>query len=204
MPYGSITYDGLEFESRFESGNLAMASRLSANEYVLLLQKDINTNSCTQWFLFRVRNHQQLGTIRFHLVNLTKKYSAYDDGMRICVFSESEFAKENKGWHRGCNSISYRPNSISRANGSYYSLSFEYTFDRAADEVYFANSYPYTSSRLQRYLGELEEKHPGWMLRRRLGETLSGNYIEMVTITNFEEKERVKPIMFVTARVHPG
>ena len=40
--------------------------------------------------------------------------------------------------------------------------------------------------------------------RRRLGETLSGNHIEMVTITNFEEKDRVKPILFVTARVHPG
>jgi cytosolic carboxypeptidase protein 2/3 len=37
----------LVFESRFESGNLAMAFRLSDQEYNLVLQNDINTKGHT-------------------------------------------------------------------------------------------------------------------------------------------------------------
>lgn len=43
----------LVFESRFESGNLAMAFKLNDNEYNLVLQNDINTKGHTQcklWF----------------------------------------------------------------------------------------------------------------------------------------------------------
>jgi hypothetical protein len=38
----------LVFESRFESGNLAMAFKLSDTEYNLVLQNDINTKGHTQ------------------------------------------------------------------------------------------------------------------------------------------------------------
>ena len=38
----------LLFESRFESGNLAMASKVSDNEYNLLLQSDVNSKGHTQ------------------------------------------------------------------------------------------------------------------------------------------------------------
>lgn len=37
----------LVFESRFESGNLAMVFKLSDNEYNLVLQNDINTKGHT-------------------------------------------------------------------------------------------------------------------------------------------------------------
>ena len=46
----------LQFESRFESGNLLAAIKLIDNEYDLILQNDINTNGHTQWFFFRVSN----------------------------------------------------------------------------------------------------------------------------------------------------
>ena len=42
----------LIFESRFESGNLNLAIKMSDNEYNLMLQNDINTNGHTQWFFF--------------------------------------------------------------------------------------------------------------------------------------------------------
>jgi hypothetical protein len=70
-----------------------MVNRQSENEFDLLIQKDINTNSCTQWFFFLVRNNQQMGNIRFNLVNLTKKYSAYENGMKVCVFSMLHYMK---------------------------------------------------------------------------------------------------------------
>ena len=40
--------NNLRFESRFESGNLSIASKVSDNEYNLLLQNDINTIGNTQ------------------------------------------------------------------------------------------------------------------------------------------------------------
>jgi len=44
------------FESRFESGNLLAALKISDSEYDLILSNDINTNGHTQWFFFRVGN----------------------------------------------------------------------------------------------------------------------------------------------------
>ena len=42
----------LLFESRFESGNLYLAQKVSDTEYNCLMQNDINTNGHTQWFFF--------------------------------------------------------------------------------------------------------------------------------------------------------
>lgn len=39
--------------------------------------------------------------------------------------------------------------------------------------------------------------------RRRIGQSLSGNFIEMLTITNFGGDTK-KPVIFISARVHPG
>ena len=44
----------LVFESRFESGNLYLAQKVSDTEYNLLMQNDVNTQGHTQWFFFRV------------------------------------------------------------------------------------------------------------------------------------------------------
>jgi hypothetical protein len=46
-PYGPNDKT-LIFESRFESGNLAMAVKHSLHEYNLILQNDINTTGHTQ------------------------------------------------------------------------------------------------------------------------------------------------------------
>jgi hypothetical protein len=46
----------LVFESRFESGNLLTAIKVSDEEYDLVLQNDINTNGNTQWYFFRCTN----------------------------------------------------------------------------------------------------------------------------------------------------
>jgi cytosolic carboxypeptidase protein 2/3 len=37
----------LQFESRFESGNLAAALKVNENDYHLLLQNDVNTSGHT-------------------------------------------------------------------------------------------------------------------------------------------------------------
>ena len=59
----------LVFESRFESGNLQSAIKISDCEYKLILQNDSLTNGNTQWFYFKVSNTRKGKTVRFHIVN---------------------------------------------------------------------------------------------------------------------------------------
>lgn len=44
----------LIFESRFESGNLRKAVKVSDTEYDLYMKNDYGTNGFTQWYFFRV------------------------------------------------------------------------------------------------------------------------------------------------------
>jgi len=72
-PYYKKQGDGdrtLIFESRFESGNLAAALKVSDGEYHLLLQNDVNTGGHTQWFFFRVQNTKAGSKVRFNMLNL--------------------------------------------------------------------------------------------------------------------------------------
>ena len=80
----------LVFDSRFESGNLAIALKVSDTEYNLLLQNDINTQGHTQWFFFRVENTFKGDSIRFNILNLCKSDSLYNHGMKVLVFSLAE------------------------------------------------------------------------------------------------------------------
>lgn len=54
-PCSGEEYDGLEFESRFESGNLAKAVMITQTYYELHLRSDLYTSRSKQWFYFRVR-----------------------------------------------------------------------------------------------------------------------------------------------------
>ena len=77
----------LIFESRFESGNLLSSTKISDNEYDLILQNDINTNGHTQWYFFRVSNTRKGKKVKFNIVNLAKTDSLYNNGMKILSFS---------------------------------------------------------------------------------------------------------------------
>ena len=68
----------LVFESRFETGNLLAAMKVSDNEYDLVLQNDINTNGHTQWFFFRVGNTRRNLSVKFNILNLAKPDSLYN------------------------------------------------------------------------------------------------------------------------------
>ena len=91
----------LIFESRFESGNLSLASKVSPNEYNLLLQTDINSKGHTQWFYFRV-SRTSIGTVRFNILNFVKNSSLYSQGMKILYFSQELNRLTGRSWTRGC------------------------------------------------------------------------------------------------------
>lgn len=86
----------LAFDSVFESGNLAVAQQSSATSYNLVLQNDINTQGHTQWYYFKVvaRFDEDTlpaqRTIRFDILNLQKRESLYNQGMRVLVLDCNE------------------------------------------------------------------------------------------------------------------
>ena len=114
----------LVFESRFESGNLQLAHKVSDNEYDLILQNDINSKGHTQWFFFRVANTRKGQKVKFNMLNMIKSKSLYNEGMKVLIYSEkrqnhaaslssSAQKKErcHEGWHRGGEDLSYFQNN---------------------------------------------------------------------------------------------
>jgi hypothetical protein len=112
----------LTFDSFFESGNLDMVvSGPKENEYDLYMRIDSNTKGHHQWFYFSACNKEPV-TVKFNILNFTKRRSLYSQGMRISVFSEKKAEKAIKGeipeffaqWHKSGDNISYKISKLTQ------------------------------------------------------------------------------------------
>lgn len=109
----------LEFESRFESGNLFRAIQIDTYEYDLMCNNDVNSLGKMQWFFFRVRNMQPGVGYKFNLLNMEKKSSAFCKGMIPVLLSSKLLQKEGTGWHRArAGKIGYYPNHWRRVKAT--------------------------------------------------------------------------------------
>ncbi|XP_031725462.1 cytosolic carboxypeptidase 2 isoform X1 [Anarrhichthys ocellatus] len=204
----------LEFESRFESGNLQKAVQVSVYDYELTLRTDMYTRKHTQWFYFRVRNMKAGVTYRFTIVNLIKSSSLYSHGMRPLLYSERANEK-GVGWQRtGSNIRHYRNRNRNTNHNSsdtiaFYSLTWTLQFPYDSDTCYLAHCYPYTYSHLQRYLRRISSNSAvgSYCTLRVLCHSLAGNAVYVLTISSRgggRVEGRTKKAVVVTARVHPG
>nr|XP_008118841.1 PREDICTED: cytosolic carboxypeptidase 6 [Anolis carolinensis] len=85
-------------------------------------------------------------------------------------------------------------------------MSFAFCFDREDDIYQFAYCYPYTYTRLQHYLDNLQRRNMDYCRRELLGLSVQQRQLDLLTITN---PVNLRPgaeqkIVFITARVHPG
>jgi len=92
-----------------------------------------------------------------------------------------------------------------------HSLTWTCQFPYDSDTCYLAHCYPYTYSRLQRYLGRLasDRATAAYCKLRVLCRSLGGNPVHVLTITSPVRRwggaeGRAKKAVVVTARVHPG
>ncbi|PWA24829.1 hypothetical protein CCH79_00010067, partial [Gambusia affinis] len=205
----------LEFESRFESGNLQRAVQVGAFDYELTLRTDMYTEKHTQWFYFRLRNMKAKMIYRFTITNLMKASSLYSLGMRPLLYSERAAKENGIGWHRAGSNIRYYQNYTEDTNENndddvrLYSLTWTLQFPYDSDTCYLAHCYPYTYSRLQRYLKQITSNPAvaSYCEVRTLCQSLAGNAVYVITITSrgsSREEVRNKRAVVVTARVHPG
>ncbi|XP_069018057.1 cytosolic carboxypeptidase 2 isoform X1 [Embiotoca jacksoni] len=205
----------LEFESRFESGNLQKAVQVGVYDYELILRADMYTTKHTQWFYFRVRNMKAGVTYRFTITNLMKKSSLYSHGMRPLLYSERAAKENGAAWQRTGSNIRYYQNVSQNAKDNNsdtvtsYSLSWTLQFPHDSDTCYLAHCYPYTYSHLQRYLRCISSNPEvmSYCKVRVLCYSLAGNAVYVVTVTSrgvVKLEGRTKKAVVVTARVHPG
>uniref|UniRef100_A0A8D8LG76 Cytosolic carboxypeptidase NnaD n=2 Tax=Cacopsylla melanoneura TaxID=428564 RepID=A0A8D8LG76_9HEMI len=201
----------LKFESRFESGNLAKAVKISDNYYELYLRTDLYTNRHMQWFYFRITNTRSNFYYRFSIVNLSKSESLYSVGMKPLLYSTRDAEINKIGWRRCGENITYFRNDLSNGETveeATYTLSFNLTLPYDDDEVYLAHCYPYTYSDLQDYLLKLQN-HPvksTFSSLRLLCRSLAGNSVYYLTITapSLVDVPKRKKAIVITSRVHPG
>ncbi|XP_071387157.1 cytosolic carboxypeptidase 2-like [Centroberyx affinis] len=212
-PFGIPQRDPtLDFESRFESGNLQKAVQVGVHDYELTLRSDMYTNKHTQWFYFRVRNMKAGVTYRFTIINLMKGRSLYSLGMRPLLYSERACEEKGVGWHRIGSNIRYYRNCNQDNNSltvTLYSLTWTCQFPYDSDTCYLAHCYPYTYSHLQRYLSRVtsDPAVAAYCKLRVLCRSLAGNNVYVLTVSSpggGRAEGRTRKAVVVTARVHPG
>ena len=194
-------------------------------EYDLTARTDLNTLGNIQWFYFSATAPEPSAEnkvryplrVRFNVVNMEKKDSLYNYGMKPAVLRSGGAGAG--GWSHSGDDVCYFKNgkTITKPPKTpqgpkrlqhLHSLAFTYVFQQPGT-VSFAHCYPYTYSDLQRYLLSLEqdERIAQFTKRSLLCKTIAGNRCDLLTITARaadvnEQKQR--PAIVVSARVHPG
>jgi len=157
-----LPFKVLKFESMFECGNLDNAELVDLDHYVLTVNPDTNTYGLTQWFYFAVTNTTCGRNVNFQIINFVKPQSLHTKGMPIWIFSKIRHEQTGLGWFQGGVNILYYENSYKRFTQSklettFYTLSFDYTFEHDNDKVYFAYSHPYPYTRSLYLIHQLEQ-----------------------------------------------
>ena len=201
-PVPSLTFSG-----KFESGNLRRVFRVGCYEYNLFLSYDVLTQGHTQWYYFRTSGMQKGIVYTFHIVNLLKKKSLYQKGLMPLLYSDKCASQKGLGWYRAGVPLAYGMNKMKRkGKKNFVTFTFSMTFPLADDTCYIAHCYPYRYSDLLRHLGEFEKEDAGKFLRKRvMCDTIGGNEVHLLTITDRSTPDlNLKPVVLLTARVHPG
>ena len=185
----TISNNSLNFNN---SVNINTNNTLEETEkYELFLHNDTNTSGYTQWFFFRVSNVKKDKTLNLNIMNFLRKTTKYSNGVKIWVYSQKNFEKNNIGWHHTTEEVKYYKNFLYKLNKGkkdyYYTLSFNYTFQFDNDEVFFANCIPFTYTDLNRDLNfytKNENDKYIFFNRKKLCSTIIGNEVEYFSINN--------------------
>eukprot|EP00931_Biecheleriopsis_adriatica_P003771 TRINITY_DN10552_c1_g1_i1.p1 TRINITY_DN10552_c1_g1~~TRINITY_DN10552_c1_g1_i1.p1 ORF type:complete len:985 (-),score=219.10 TRINITY_DN10552_c1_g1_i1:216-3170(-) len=189
----------LLFDSNFECGSLGPVTRLAPCEYELqlLADKGQGGDAYVQWFCFRVKQMRPGLPYTFHLANLVKAGSLFDDGCQPVLFSKKRMAPFGIGWSREGIDVAYYPTGSGTGSDKrkYHTVSFEISFPFDEDECFLAHAVPYTWSDLLTDLARWPE-----VPRESLTVTPGLYDVHALRLGNPLAKQRV----CIVARAHPG
>lgn len=195
--------EGLQFESRFECGNLAVALRSSSDpsHYGLYLHNDTNTLGYNRWFYFAITNHAE-AHCRLSILNFRKDLPFLRQGMRPVAFSRRRHQATGHGWtHCGRNiKLTKTLNDT-----QHHTLSFELDFEHHDDLVLVALLPPYSYSRLTRFLLDAQTTSTARpdlaVALTTVAHSLTSTQVPYLTVS---AKNPSKRNIIVLARQHPG
>lgn len=196
--------ESLHFDSFFECGNLDRVVMVKSDEYDLYLRPDSNTGGNFQWFYFSVKHLCRRRTVRFNLVNLSRKRSLYSAGKQPFALQESEGE-----WKPVGENVVYGPSKLNRfigGNRRYYCLTFDFLFNDPNDMYYFAELPPYSFTKQVQLLKNLQDQSNDGMTVRidSLCQSLGGLEVPIVTVTDERFPSSSKQTLLIVGRVHPG
>lgn len=168
----------LNFEAKFEGGNLQSFERISPCEYDLHVRPDTGSNSCL-WFYFCVNSIVINKPFLFHIIGFSKITTTFQTEQTPLVRSTSRTK-----WEHIPRSQCWYGNTIPRhkLKTQCRVLSFLFQFDK--DENYFfAFTYPYTYSMLTKFLARIRDHRLSYTKIVSLGRTTAGNDIQVVLIS---------------------
>ncbi|XP_013409059.1 cytosolic carboxypeptidase 6 isoform X2 [Lingula anatina] len=189
----------LIFDACFESGNLGRVDFITDYEYDLFIRPDTCNPRFRVWFNFTVENVKADQRVIFNIVNFSKTKSLYREGMTPLVKSTSR-----PKWVRiPTKHVYYYRCPDHRKN---YVMSFAFCFDKETDVYQFSYCYPYSYTRLQNYLDNIEKRNLDFVQRELVALSVQQRRLDLLVITNPEnlEPEEKQKVVFLTARVHPG
>lgn len=225
VPTRDLAEDLLEFTSCFESGNLRyVLFDKDAEEYLLFLDNDIRSRGHTQWFYFAVRNAKAGRLYRLRIVNMSKSKSLFRMGMRPVAWSE---LNARKAWSSSKRSFEaslwdgvaglwkpagkdvryYRTLALpGSASSGHHTLAFDYVFESKNDCLFFAYYVPYTYSMLRSTLSHVASDPATRVFCRlkNLVVTVGEARCDLLVISNPAVPKKMKKVVMVSSRVHPG
>ncbi|KAJ0182059.1 hypothetical protein K1T71_002781 [Dendrolimus kikuchii] len=200
------------FDAAFESGNLGRADHITELEYDLFVRPDTCRPRSRFWFNFTVENVKQDQRVLFNIVNLGKEWTLYNTDMTPLVRSTSR-----PKWQRIPRRLIFYHKSVLHRGRKILSMAF--AFDREEDVYQFTAAVPYSYSRLQKYLTIWEKRAQSFATRESIAHTTQKRRIDMLTIGDFNFKDREnaeeherkgrindqkKRVVLIISRVHGG
>ncbi|KAL0237009.1 hypothetical protein PCE1_000406 [Barthelona sp. PCE] len=183
----------LNFSCHFDSGNLDTVTRVNNNEYSLTIRPDTGNRRQKLWFYFQVFGAERNQTVLFHVKGFCKTRSLYRHGMSPVVRSSTYLE-----WRR-----------LPAPYVFYYhyndenTMSFLFKFADPADSYFFAYTFPFSYTQLQRSLFHIEQQDYPFVTRTLLCRTVFNRRVDLIRIDNFC-KAFQPPVFVFSARVHPG
>ena len=111
----------------------------------------------------------------------------YNHGMKMLCYSTKRAEETGTGWYRTGKDIAYYQ---SQKKNTLYVLSFCYSPLYDQDEVYFAHSFPYTFTDYKIMLNDVITLKARDIARRTvLCQSLAGNQLDLIIITNFSSPD---------------
>ena len=216
--HNTFIFDDIIFSSDFDSGNLAKVEKIDSKKFFLWIGPDCFNTMCEKsfrsWFYFKIAAE---GEYDFTIKNMNLQGKLFRDGMKPLVKTPS------KTWERIDSLIIC---DVAGDVGSRFEVSFSYNFKESF--AYFAFSFPWTYTEHKNFISIISSGiHPEnfYFHHENLIYSLEKRTCDLLTISSYDKITRKfeenipglfenspqraaifnkKPVIFISARVHPG